>query len=358
MVGLFWTPIDSGDLAEVRPFRKILTHETVRVLVQAALPGMVRRGEEEPCTERLSHLGVTRELLPVVRRDRVDQRVQRQQHSEHRVADRVRRLPADQRQKRVFRRTVHQRHQRAAAALPDDRVRLPVADPLLRLRHRRTLGDVHAARDVPATRMTAALPVRPLSPAAEEQVELATSLPIGADVPAGPLPARHRDALLPETAGDLLGAPAVGQPVLHQPPPLRRHLPGNRRGRAAPCRSLPLRLPVPIAAAAAVPTHLAPDRRPVPAQLPRDGWFRKPAFPQRANLAPFFPGQVAVALWHGGLLVSQPGLSPPSGPHATSCAEKTGTRYLWCCTSEWNGGCVCTPPSYRIDFYSSKMHFL
>ena len=82
------------------------------------------------------------------------------------------------------------------------------------------------------SRLPSAFPVRPLSPAAQEQAQLAAGLPVRATVLVDPLPPCHRDALLPDTTGDLLGAPAVGQPVPHQSPPLRRHLSGNRRGRA------------------------------------------------------------------------------------------------------------------------------
>ena len=169
--------------------------------------------------------------------------------------------------------------------------------------------------------MASALPVRLLPAAAQEQVEPPAGLPVGADMLVDPLPARHRDALLAEAAGDLLRAPALRKPVLHRAPPLRRHLPGNGRGGAAPRRGLALRLPVPVAAAAAVAPDLAPDRRPVPADLPGNGQVGQPAFPQRACPASFAIGQVVVAARHDSLHASTQGLSPPSGRFATSCAE-------------------------------------
>ena len=169
--------------------------------------------------------------------------------------------------------------------------------------------------------MASALPVRLLPAAAQEQVEPPAGLPVGADVLVDPLPARHRDALLAEAAGDLLRAPALRKPVLHRAPPLPGHLPGNGRGGAAPRRGLALRLPVPVAAAAAVAPDLAPDRRPVPADLPGNGQVGQPAFPQRVYLASFAIGQVVVAARHDSLHASTQGLSPPSGRFATSCAE-------------------------------------
>ncbi len=90
--------------------------------------------------------------------------------------------------------------------LPLIRVRLPVADPFLRLNRRRTLGDVHPARDVAAARMGAALPVRLPAAAAEMPPETAAGLPVGVDALVDPLTPRHRLALLAEAPADLLGA--------------------------------------------------------------------------------------------------------------------------------------------------------
>ena len=160
------------------------------------------------------------------------------------------------------------------------------------------------------------LPRRP-----QEQEEPAPGLPVGADALTYPLPARHRDALLAEAAGGPVRAPALRKPVLRRRPPLRRHLPGNGRGRAAPRRGLPMRLPVAVAASAAVAPDLAPDRRPVPADLPCIGRIGQSAFPQRACLASLFMGQVVAAARHDSLHASTQGLSPPSGRFATSCVE-------------------------------------
>ncbi len=170
-------------------------------------------------------------------------------------------------------------------------------------------------------RVAPALPVRLPAAAPQEQEEPAPGLPVGADVLAYPLPARHRDALLAEAAGGPVRAPALRKPVLRRPPPLPGHLPGNGRGRAAPRRGLALRLPVPASAPAAVAPDLAPDSRPVPAQLPGNGQVGQSAFPRRVYLASFAMGQVAAAARHDSLHASSQGVSPPSGRFATSCAE-------------------------------------
>ncbi len=154
--------------------------------------------------------------------------------------------------------------------------------------------------------------------------EPAAGPPVGVDVPLDPLTARHRMALLPEATGDPLGAPALGQPLLHHAPQLRRHLPGDRRGRGAPPLRLPLRLGVAVAPPPRVPAHPAPDRRPVTAQLAGDRRVGDPAFPRGVDLVSLGVGQVALALGHGGLPVSTPGLSPPSGRFATSCVAPAG----------------------------------
>ena len=147
---------------------------------------------------------------------------------------------------------------------------------------------------------------------------------VGADVPLDPLAARHRMALLPEATGDPLGAPALRKPLLGQRPRIGRHPARDRRGRAAPRLGPPPRLPVAVAALSRVPARPAPDRRPVTAQLAGDRPVRMPAFPHRVDPASPGVGQVAVALGHGGLPVSSPGLSPPSGRFATSCVASAG----------------------------------
>ncbi len=144
------------------------------------------------------------------------------------------------------------------------------------------------------------------------------------------------DATLSEDPWEVGGHWILGQPVPNHASQFRNRLAGNRRGRGPPCRSPFLRLLVPIATPAAVLTHFAPDRPPVPVQLPRNGKIRKSACPQRVNLVSFFIGQV-VAIEHGSLQKSYLRLSPPSGRLAISCPEITGTRRLWCCNSEWNG---------------------
>ncbi len=64
---------------------------------------------------------------------------------------------------------------------PRPRSCLPVTDPRLRLHQRRTLGD--EARDVAPARVGPALPVRPLSPAAQMPPEPATGPAVGVEDP-------------------------------------------------------------------------------------------------------------------------------------------------------------------------------
>ncbi len=212
--------------------------------------------------------------------------------------------------------------------LPLIRVGLPVADPFLRLHDVRALGDVHPARDAAAARVGPALPVRLPAAAAEMPPETAAGLPVGVDALVDPLTPRHRLALLAEAPADLLGAPALGQPLLRHAPQLRRHLARHRRGRAAAPVRLALGLLVAVAAPAGVAPHLAPDRRAVAAELAGDRRAGKPAFPQGVDLAAFRMRPVAMALGHDGLLLATKELSPPPGRFATSCvAERPGTLH-------------------------------
>ena len=135
------------------------------------------------------------------------------------------------------------------------RVRLPVADPRPPLHQRRALRDVHPARDVAPARVGPAPAVRPPWPAPQVPPELAARPAVGVDVPVYPLAPRHRMALKAQPPGDPRRAPALRQPPLHQRPQLRRHLPGNRRGRAAPPLRPALRPGVALAPGSAV----APD---------------------------------------------------------------------------------------------------
>ena len=70
-------------LPEVRALGEPLPNQ----LVQAALPGVVRAGEEEPRAERLRHPGMAGELLAVVRSDRVGR--EGTQHAGHRRGHRT-----------------------------------------------------------------------------------------------------------------------------------------------------------------------------------------------------------------------------------------------------------------------------
>ncbi len=213
---------------EVRALRQILAQQPVRVFVQPPLPGVVRAGEEKGRFQRLRHRRVTGELLAVVGGDRVHRSVERTEHVDHRFPDHIRFPAVNPLEKRVFLGPVHKGHHRAAMRLSDHRVRLPVADALLRLHLLRALGDVHPAGDVTPARVAAALPVRLLSTPPEVLPEPAAVPAVGPDAVVNPLPARHPRVLQPQPAGNPFRAPALFQPLRDLRPALRRQFPRNR----------------------------------------------------------------------------------------------------------------------------------
>ncbi len=109
-----------------------VVHQAVGMLVQTPFPGMVGSGEVEARTQRLSDRPMPRELLAVVRR--------------------------------------------TAVPRSNDRIQLPVPDPALLLHHRRTLRDVHPARDMAAPGMTPSAPVRRPATATQAPIQVTACL--------------------------------------------------------------------------------------------------------------------------------------------------------------------------------------
>ncbi len=116
--------------------------------------------------------------------------------------------------------------------------RRPVADPRPPLHHRRAPG--MSTRPGMWPRPAWAPPFRfGLFPRRRDRDR-------SAHVPLDPLTPRHRMALQAQPPRAAPGS-SLGQPLLHHAPQLRRHLPGDRRGRSPPRLGPPLRLPVTVA---------------------------------------------------------------------------------------------------------------
>src|ERR1700693_5971334 len=107
------------------------------------------------------------------------------------------------------------------------------------------------------------------------------------------------DAILRQTAADLIGTPLLSRQFfldqLHQ---VRRHFAWLVRGLLASLRGLLVRLLEAIAARPGVTNKLAADRRRIHANLPRDVGLRVTALQERINLAALFAGQMEIAFGH------------------------------------------------------------
>ncbi len=291
-------PLHAGvrDLPQVGPLRQVLAQQSVGVPVQAPLPRVVGRREEEVGLQRLRHLRVPRELLAVIRRDRVDPGAEPLEKVGHRLADRLRLLSVNPLDRREFRASVHRRHHRTAVSPADHRVRFPVADSRLR-------PDLfRALRDVTPARVAATLPVRFLSPPPQVPARRSSVPAVRAYEVVYPLTADHAGVLQPETPRDLFRAPALLQLRHDLRPALLRQLPRDRRGLAPAPGGLPPRLSLPVSPPAAVASDLPRYGGRMAAQPPGDGPVRKPAFPRRVCPASFVEGQMTVALGHDTLL--------------------------------------------------------
>ncbi len=259
---------------------------------------MVGGSEVKARIELLCDLPMPRELLAVVRRAGVDPVPDRPQTPDERRGHRRRGLALHPLQEGKLRAPIHGRYQCPPVFRAHDRVQLPIADPALLGHHRRPLRKVHPIRNVAASGMPAATPVRLLAPTPQAPVPRPSRLSVSPHIRVAPLFPRHHLALLPVPAGDLFRAPAFLQPVLDHRPALGRHLPGHRRRFLATGRGLAISLLVTVAALPTVARGLARDRRGVPSEIAGNLPVRQPPMQKRVNLASFGMGQVVVAYGH------------------------------------------------------------
>jgi hypothetical protein len=104
------------------------------------------------------------------------------------------------------------------------------------------------------------------------------------------------DAILGQTAADLIGTPLLSrQFLLNQCHKVRRHFARLVRSLLASLGGLLVRLLETIATRAGVSNKLAADRRWIDANRPRDVGLRMAASQERINLAALFAGQMEIA---------------------------------------------------------------
>src|SRR5271167_4143657 len=224
---------------------------------------------------------------------------ERQKHARAGPYDRVRALVPQLGELGVFGFSFDMRHDSASVIGTDNCVGLPVSDAALFGDNGRSLIDVDAVRNQPAPRILAFPLVVFFAAVTQVKMQCATVFLVFPDMLLDALVTDKGDAILRQTAADLIGTPLLSRQFfldqLHQ---VRRHFAWLVRGLLASLRGLLVRLLEAIAARPSVTNKLAADRRRIHANLPRDVGLRVAALQERINLAALFAGQMEIAFGH------------------------------------------------------------
>src|SRR5271154_5386978 len=191
------------------------------------------------------------------------------------------------------------RHDSASVIGANNCVGLPVSDAAFCGDNGRSLIDVDAVRNQPAPRILAFPLVVFFAAVTQVKMQCATVFLVFPDMLIDALVTDKADAILRQTAADLIGTPLLSRQFfldqLHQ---VRRHFAWLVRGLLPSLRGLLVRLLEAIAARPGVANKLAADRRRIHANLPRNVGLRVAALQERINLAALFAGQMEIAFGH------------------------------------------------------------
>src|SRR5271169_2953027 len=191
------------------------------------------------------------------------------------------------------------RHDSASVIGANNCVGLPVSDAAFCGDNGRSLIDVDAVRNQPAPRILAFPLVVFFAAVTQVKMECATVFLVFPDMLIDALVTDEGDAILRQTAADLIGTPLLSRQFfldqLHQVP---RHFAWLVRGLLASLRGLLVRLLEAITARPGVTNKLAADRRRIHANFSRDVGLRVAALQERINLAALFAGQMEIAFGH------------------------------------------------------------
>jgi hypothetical protein len=181
----------------------------------------------------------------------------------------------------------------------DNCVGLPVSDAAFGGDNGRSLIDVDAVRNQPAPRIRAFPLVVFFAAVTQVKMHCATIFLVFPDMLIDSLVTDTGDAILRQTAADLIRTPLLlRQFLLNQLHQVRRHFARLVRGLLASLRGLLLRLLETIAARPGVTNKLAADRRWIDANRPRDVGLRVAALQESINLAALFAAQMEIAFGH------------------------------------------------------------
>src|SRR6202049_255077 len=201
------------------------------------------------------------ELFSIVVSDCFDAVGEREKPAMAGLYDRVRALVRQLGELGVFGFTLDMRHHSASVMGTDNCVGLPVSDAAFCGHNGRSLIDVDAVRNQPAPRILALPPVVFFAAVTQVKIQLTPVFLVFPDMLIDSLVTDTGDAILRQTAADLIRTPLLlRQFLLNQFHQVRRHFARLVRGLLASLRGLLLRLLETIAARAGVTNKLAADR--------------------------------------------------------------------------------------------------
>lgn len=130
------------ELLHRRSFGKVLTDQTIGVLVGPSLPGTVGRGEVDRHAGGLLNGPVPMKLGPVVHSDGLEPRAMPAQEMNHSFVQNCDGVVGKFSDERGSAHTLDQRHHAVIASLSMDGIHLPMAELLAQLHSGRTLGNM------------------------------------------------------------------------------------------------------------------------------------------------------------------------------------------------------------------------
>lgn len=199
-----------GDGIEAQFFREELSDEAVHVLVGATLPGGIGMGEEEVGIEYLGDSLMASELLAVVGCQRMHAGRERRQQGDHGTRDDLGSLGWHMGDQGIAGLAFVEGDQRLLMASTDDQIGFPVAKAAARIDDGRALLDGHLVGNG-ATPVAATIAFPTYLLAAQGAVQHASGTPISIDALIDGFVADTGLAGGLEIAGDLLGAPQLGE---------------------------------------------------------------------------------------------------------------------------------------------------